>query len=92
MFAKGRKKGTVRFCLTHANGSHKVKLCGDFTNWEPLTMRKQKNDSYAVTLPLAPGTYQYKFQVDGQWLLDPDNQYNAVNSFGSLNSVAQVNP
>ena len=90
MFTKGRKKGTVRFCLSSTNGVRQVKLFGDFSDWEPLAMRKQKDGSYAATVPLSPGTYHYKFQVDGQWLLDPDNQSNAVNSYGTLNSVAQV--
>ncbi len=90
MFKKGRKKGTVRFSVTPANGVKKVCLAGDFNDWEPVTMRKQKNGSYAVTVPIEPGSHQYKFKLDDQWLLDPENHTHSANSFGTLNSVAVV--
>ena len=90
MFTKGHKKGTFRFVLTPANSTKKVFVAGDFTDWQPVRMRKQKNNSYAVTFPLAPGTYQYKFQVDDSWLLDPDNNDSALNSYGTLNSLARI--
>ena len=90
MFVKGRKKGTVRFVLDTTNNAKKVFVAGDFSDWEPLPMRKQKNGGYAVTIPLTPGTYQYKFRVDDNWLLDPDNRTNVANSLGTLNSLAEI--
>jgi len=90
MITKGRKKGTFRFVLQASNGVKKVCVAGDFSDWEPLRMRKQKNGSYAITLPLTAGSYQYKFQVDDEWLLDPDNQANDLNPYGSLNSLADI--
>ncbi|MBN1765060.1 MAG: glycogen-binding domain-containing protein [Sedimentisphaerales bacterium] len=90
MFAKGRKKDTVKFSISPSNGAKKVFIAGDFTEWEPVRMRKQKDGSYSLTLTMSSGEYQYKFQVDDDWLLDPDNQSSAVNSFGTLNSVAKI--
>jgi 1,4-alpha-glucan branching enzyme len=90
MFSNGRKKGTFRFQLQTSNSVKKVCVAGDFSDWEPVRMKKQKNGSYAVTMPLSAGSYQYKFQVNEDWLLDPDNHNNALNSFGSLNSVAEI--
>lgn len=90
MFTKGRNKGTYKFTLNPCNGAQKVCLAGDFNNWEPVKMRKQKNGGYGLTIKLDPGDYQYKFQVDDEWLLDPENQDNALNPFGSLNSLAKV--
>ena len=90
MITKGRKKGTFRFQLQAGKSVRKVHIAGDFSDWEPVRMKKQKNGSYAVTMPLSVGDYQYKFQVDDEWLLDPDNHNNALNSFGSLNSVAEI--
>ena len=90
MITKGRKKDTFRFVLQTSNGVKKVCVAGDFSDWETVRMRKQKNGSYAVTIPLSAGSYHYKFQVDDEWLLDPDNHNNALNSFGSLNSLAEI--
>jgi len=87
MFEKGRKKGTVRFSLAVPPGTRKVALAGSFDDWTVHPMRKGKNGRHAVTLALTPGTYEYKFIVDGQWFLDSDNRRIAANCFGSGNSV-----
>ena len=90
MFAKGQKKGTIKFTVTPNDGTKSAALAGEFSDWKPVEMKKQKNGSYSVILPLPPGNYQYKFILDGQWSADPDNDLWAPNPYGSLNSVAQV--
>ena len=37
-----------------------------------------------------PGTYEYKFCVDGQWQPDPENPNFMPNDLGTLNSVLVV--
>lgn len=90
MFARGTKKGTIKFSVTPSNGAKKVQIAGDFTDWRPVDMRKQKNGAYAATVPVPGGSHEYKFIFDGQWVVDPDNSAWAVNPFGTLNSVAQL--
>ena len=90
MFDKRTKKGTVRFSLKPAAGDKQVMIAGDFNEWKPATLKKQKDGSFAVTLTLPARTYEYKFVVDGQWVVDPDNSRWALNPYGTLNSVAQV--
>jgi 1,4-alpha-glucan branching enzyme len=90
MFAKGMKKGTVRFSIQPENSAKKVLLVGDFNGWKPAEMKKQKDGHFAALVGLPPGTYEYKFIVDGQWRVDPDNSAWALNPHGTLNSVAQV--
>ena len=90
MFKQGQRKGTVRFEVKPANGAKKVQLAGDFTNWRPVEMLKQKNGAYAATVPVPLGNHEYKFIMDGQWVVDPDNNAWALNPYGTLNSVAQV--
>jgi hypothetical protein len=41
---------------------------------------------------LGPGRYQYKFLVDGEWIVDPAASQNVANAFGTLNSVLEVKP
>ena len=89
MFKKGTKKGTIRFSLKPAASAGKVEVAGDFNGWIPLEMKKQKG-TFAVTVNAPPGTYEYKFIVDGDWQVDPDHSSWALNPFGTLNSVAQV--
>ena len=70
-----------------------VSVAGNFNDWDPNAkpMRDKNNDGvYRCQLRLAPGEYQYKFVVDGQWCLDSTNPNFVPNDIGSLNSVLSV--
>ena len=90
MFTKGRKNGTIRFSYSSQDGARKVCLAGSFSQWQPVTMRKQKNGSFAVTVEVPAGTHEYRFIVDGRWTTDPDNESYVPNPYGSANSIAQA--
>jgi len=86
------KTKRVTFKVTADPGS-KIFLAGSFNNWDPSS--KEMTDpkgtgQFAVTLPLAPGTYQYKFVINGAWCVDPDCADWEKNSLGTLNSVRKV--
>ncbi|HOW67298.1 MAG TPA: isoamylase early set domain-containing protein [Candidatus Paceibacterota bacterium] len=84
-------KKKVTFSLT-APGAGKVSLAGCFTDWDksPLIMKRQKGGVWKTTVPLAPGTYEYRFIVDGQWQDDPSCKTLRPNSLGSHNCVCEV--
>jgi 1,4-alpha-glucan branching enzyme len=90
MIRKGRKEGTLRFYYAAENGVRQVGLAGSFNNWQAVRMRPGKKGVFAVTIPLEPGVYEYKFVADGQWVEDPDNSQWALNDFGTMNSVLAV--
>ena len=90
MYGKGSKKGTVRFSVTPADGARKVMLAGSFNDWRPARMRKLRNGAFALTVPLGAGSHEYKFIVDDQWVVDPDNPTWTMNPYGTFNSVAQI--
>lgn len=67
-----------------------VFLAGDFNNWAEyqLQMKDSNGDgNFVCEVKLAPGTYEYKFIVNGNWCIDnnnpccKDNQYGTGNSF-----------
>lgn len=90
MFSKGRRSATFRFSFRSPGGVKEVLVAGSFNQWKPVTMRKQKNGSFAVTLAIPAGTYEYKFIVDGHWMTDPDNASYVPNPYGTVNSVAKA--
>lgn len=90
MYAKGTRKGTVRFSLRTAGSVKKVQVCGDFGGWEPVDMKMQKDGSFAAIVALPAGACEYKFLVDGEWVVDPDNSTWSLNPYGTLNSIANV--
>lgn len=87
MVAKGTKKGSIRFSLKPGTAVKSVQVAGDFNDWKPATMKKQKSGAFQVDLAVKAGSYQYKFIVDGQWLSDPDNDNCIPNAYGTMNSV-----
>ncbi len=74
--------------------TNNVNLLGSFNNWnrEDLPMQKTGSGIYKVTVPLDPGSYEYKFDVDGREILDPANKDSAANRLGGFNSVITVKP
>ena len=69
-----------------------VFLAGTFNNWDAESIRLDGVDGvYSTTLELAPGSYEYKFIVNGFWTMDPDPSREWVpNGLGTLNSVVVV--
>ena len=69
-----------------------VFLAGTFNNWDAESIRLDGVDGvYSTTLELTPGSYEYKFIVNGFWTMDPDPSREWVpNGLGTLNSVVVV--
>lgn len=88
MVEKGRKKGTLRFAVQCANGTQRAELAGDFNNWQPRPMRKNRKGQFVAVVPVQPGSYEYKFLLDGEWKPDPDNSTSLMNEYGTMNSIA----
>lgn len=92
--AKAKRKTiqSTEFSLS-APEAKEVFVAGDFNNWNASehAMRKFKDGKYIKKLKLKPGRYEYQFVVDGQWRTDPANPNRQPNSFGSENSVIEIN-
>jgi 1,4-alpha-glucan branching enzyme len=69
-----------------------VMLVGDFSHWQerPISMRKSQDGIWRTTVSLAPGTYHYRFLVDGEWREDPECTLRVPNPFGENNNVCVV--
>jgi 1,4-alpha-glucan branching enzyme len=75
-----------------APAAKEVYLAGDFNNWDASSnpMREDKKGIWKITLSLKPGTYEYRFLVDGNWENDPSCCDCVPNEFGSQNCVRIV--
>jgi len=90
--AKKPATKNVTFTL-HADKGKAVYLAGEFNKWSPTAKKmsyKAASGIYAATVKLAPGTYQYKFVLDGTWCADPENVNAVANDQGTFNSVVVV--
>ncbi|MBN1880497.1 glycogen-binding domain-containing protein [bacterium] len=86
------KPKRVTFRINAKPGS-RVFVAGDFNQWdaENKQLKDSKgNGTFSGCLTLEPGTYEYKFVIDGTWTIDPACTEHAKNACGSLNSVLRV--
>lgn len=85
--------GAVEFRLRGYAKAKKVMLAGSFNGWKPDNIRLVSNGkngeahewSYTMN-NVAKGTYQYKFVVDGEWMIDPENANRKNDGRGNINS------
>lgn len=74
---------------------HQIYLAGNFNEWKPDNAQFQMKDddgdgTWSITVKLAPGTYQYKYVVNGKWTQDPYGPDSAPDGFGGQNSQFEV--
>lgn len=76
----------------NAPGAGSVCLVGDFTHWQeqPIPMKRGKAGLWKAVVGLQPGTYHYRFLVDGQWRDDPGCPLHEPNPFGSQDAIRIV--
>lgn len=82
----------VTFQLTTAPGS-KVCVAGTFNSWDPGKNPLKENPRsghYKTVIAIPLGRHEYKFVVDGEWLVDPNCPESVPNGRGSFNSVICV--
>ena len=84
-------KKKVNFTFT-APQARTVQVAGDFTGWEqaPVELKKDQQGVWKKSLSLAPGRYEYRLLVDGQWQDDPACPHRHPNQFGGNNCVCVV--
>ena len=73
-----------------------VRIAGDFNGWVPdrgvrsLIASEGQTRVWTKVLTLEPGTYQYRYVVDGEWREDPSNPQTAPGPTGQPNSILNV--
>jgi chromosome partitioning protein len=82
----------VFFCM-NAPGANRVYVAGEFNNWRLDASASLERDQAGIwrrRVSLPPGRYQYKYYVDGQWVVDPENPLRIVTESGIVNSLIKV--
>ena len=84
-----KKRVTFKF---EAPKARQVFLAGTFNDWAPDARALKRNNKgvWSTWTALEPGTYEYLFVVDGEWVEDPDCPDRCPNPHGSHNSVLKV--
>jgi CubicO group peptidase (beta-lactamase class C family) len=84
-------KGNTTFRLKGFPDAQIVALAGSFNNWNPSqTLFAREGNEWVSRVDLAPGKQTYKFIVDGEWMVDPNNPLTEDDGSGNINSVLVV--
>ena len=95
MNKNGNTKERVTFKL-YAPEAGNVSVAGSFNNWDIFSHPLKRSNhgkadgGWQKAIYLEPGTYEYRFVVDGAWNDDPSCGELRANEFGSSNCVLRV--
>jgi hypothetical protein len=66
--------GGIEFIYEDAGASN-VYIAGEFNGWNASgnVMSQDDEGRWRTVLALGPGSHEYKYVVDGNWIADPDN-------------------
>ena len=73
--------------------AQRVYVVGEFNDWEldaTTRLDREEGGIWRRLVALNPGNYQYKYFIDGEWVIDPDNPLQIVNESGVVNSLVKV--
>ena len=86
-----KKFRTVHFSYTDPT-ARKVSVAGTFNNWtsEAGEMVPTEKGHWDRDLTMALGLHEYRFVVDGHWILDPNAEHAVQNHRGEWNSLVLV--
>lgn len=81
----------VTFYLNGYLNANHVILAGSFNDWNESECNMTKTDKgWTYTTDLTGGKHHYKYIVDGNWIVDPDNKIQEYDGEGNINSVMMV--
>lgn len=81
----------VRFEFYHPT-ARTVCVAGTFNDWHhsATSLNSLGNGRWLNETIIPPGTYEYRFIVDGEWMIDPLMRETVTNQFGEKNSLLTV--
>jgi hypothetical protein len=87
---------SVTFTLPAEVQANSVALCGEFNQWsvEGIQLERGNDGTWRAVVALEPGrSYRYRYLLDGErWENDWDADQYSPNSFGTVDSVINVEP
>lgn len=66
-------------------GGKDVAVMGSFSGWKDLLPLSEKDGVYILTSNLSAGEHYYKYQVDGEWIVDQNQPTTELEDQGTVN-------
>jgi cytoskeletal protein CcmA (bactofilin family) len=79
----GGEESVTYLVSLYAPDADDVRLTGDFMDWDPEGIEmKEEDGTWKTQISLGPGSYMYKFIVDGEWMADPETPEKVPDGMG----------
>lgn len=79
------------FNLEGYSTAKRVYLSGSFNNWKKNELLMHRTiKGWSLPVYLSEGTHTYRFNLDGNWMIDPANPDKLPNEFNDFNSVIRL--
>ena len=90
ILSRGEVSHTFRHRLNDA--SQTVGIVGNLNGWTPEPMEPSVDNpgTFERTAIFSPGKHPYQLVIDGEWVLDPNNDNTLSNGMGGWNSVVDI--
>ncbi len=75
-------KGDEGSLLFRLPGAQSVEVVGDWTDWQPVPMRRARDGRWTLDLTLPPGVHRFNLIVDGERWIVPDGVPSVDDGFG----------
>eukprot|EP01123_Difflugia_compressa_P013414 TRINITY_DN619_c0_g1_i2.p1 TRINITY_DN619_c0_g1~~TRINITY_DN619_c0_g1_i2.p1 ORF type:complete len:790 (-),score=241.82 TRINITY_DN619_c0_g1_i2:88-2301(-) len=86
---QGEGQGVTSFTWTYNPGALSVQVFGEWDDWDTGTPLIHCGEDWLVTMRLATGTYQYKFNIDDEWYYDMAEPISRDET-GNVNNIVVV--
>ncbi|RMH80769.1 MAG: hypothetical protein D6674_02650 [Acidobacteria bacterium] len=81
---------TVSFYVKKDN-AERVEIVGEWNGWKPEPMRRKKDGTFWTSKRLKPGTYRFKYLIDGHlWENDLEADQQVPNPYGTTDSLIVI--
>jgi hypothetical protein len=86
------RTGEDRYLLTLTlPKARSVRIKGDLTNWEPVSLQRVEGSVWQIELPAVPGIYKINLSInDGSWIV-PAGLIEVADGFGGKAGVINLN-
>nr|CAB3265153.1 5'-AMP-activated protein kinase subunit beta-1 [Phallusia mammillata] len=72
-------------------GGKEVYISGSYDKWQNKLRLNRSHDDFVAVVDLPAGVHEYKFLVDGNWKVDPQEP-TKQNDMGTVNNYLEVKP
>lgn len=96
MSARIKDEGPLMKEVTFSYAAPEAKeiyIAGEFNGWriDESSRMVNENGIWKKNVELPAGSYRYRFVVDGTWVEDSQNPLRAVNPYGTMDSLIEIN-